>query len=417
MPQGDPFPNGFPAGYRSKAGGVKYYSLQSKFAADRTLVDSFLRRIKDANRRAEREAREYERETFEKFKAKLNRPLSSFGPRRVQNSPSMGNPGNGTSDTYVGDGAPTNRKGKGRSLKIGDVLRQSAEYQPFDDPARRIGSLGGRPGQAVSNGGGALFSNWNENKANGGGVLGASASRFRGMKNVIMNPAAFMSRFALFYIAKQVTEAITEWRGWDKVSWQQSNAQATKTLSDHHKGRHQLEDVFIAGGNVVGGAGELIKPFATLGMFSGPALIIAGIRGENVEAQAAQGTSLMGDVTKWLGRGGPFGFAASPFSAAATWNRDAPSIVGKEQDSLEAKALGLFHKWTLDNVTRHQDDKRILAVGGVDVVHGALKGQSQNYKQEMKVVGQAARASLDVTKFQADWMNRFMEDKRSVGYR
>lgn len=140
----------------------------------------------------------------------------------------------------------------------GGPLYRSKDWQPFDDPRRRLGGLSG-----VGSGGAgkaptattAFLSRYGANKSFGDGVLGMSASRIRSSKEFMSHPETWIKRAWIPYVADEVSRAYMSWRHWNRVDYAMDDSEAKAALASERVkdfGEFAIGTVMGVGTNLFG---------------------------------------------------------------------------------------------------------------------------------------------------------------------
>lgn len=293
-----------------------------------------------------------------------------------------------------GQGSPRShvRKGKGRSASLGDVYKPSLELREDEIATRRIGSLTGS-NSSTQQSGATMLSRFGANKDNGSGFWGASASRVRGLKELVSRPDTWMARFLPYYIAAQVSKGMQEWRDWDKVSWTMSEAEAKRVMKP--RSMEKLGRVIAA--TPVKMVRSLMGATVPIG-----AMIATG----GNEAEAAVATDYFKAWGEWIG-GGYEGSNPSALAARA------PAGAAAAADHLKAKALqkaeDRWKRMVTEGVARYKDTLAVRGVGGVFDVAGRIRNtdSAQAVLGDMRM---AARASVDYNQVLKDYLNGKIKD-------
>lgn len=314
------------------------------------------------------------------------------------------------SGVYVGDVSPTRVKGKGRSVALKDIYKESLALQPFDPPERRIGSLHvgaqGRKGQSWA----TMMSNFGANKELGEGWAGASAGRVRGMRNLLAHPETFMGRFLWVYAAKHVTDAITNWRGWNKVSWGMTDNQAEAAMRKEREGR---PEVARFGVGALAGAGTQFASMLTdtwLSYFTvvpSPVGFVFGKDGRLTEAQAARASKWVEGLTGWM-RGGFKGkVILSDDEVAAEASADAD---GQRREAI-SKAKKQYNEMVTKNLVRQKDVIAKRGVGGIEDIRASLN-KHDDFKSALAEMTGAELLKIDYDLIVDKVINRMMTGKK-----
>lgn len=258
--------------------------------------------------------------------------------------------------------------------------------------ADRIGA-----GKIGSQGLRTLLSNYGANKNFSDSLVGASASRMKAVKNFVNKPGGWMNRFAVVWVAQEAGKAMAEWRGWDKVSWKMTDAQATATLGKH-KPVDPLQFVLgkgISTGLQIASAGTDF--FLGLGASAG---IITGSEG-------ARTASYVDDVIKWFGSGGR---GPSPNELISNVNKNFEREVDKARAKAKAAAEARFYEMIDHNIDRMKDVLAMRGVGNRNEIRSAYARSNQDRLGAM--VG-AGMLDVDPVEIRARMMNReSIENKR-----
>lgn len=364
-----------------RARGARYWTVKGylEYAKnDPEYIERTLRkRISQSNARAARELKaSLEVKTPSGKTVKFPEPrLQSQGEKRSRNR----------DYTQSGDPPRTRMhpKGKGRSTSIPRVTTPSLELQEGADAKYRIGAIAGAKGGKQS--GSAILSNFGANKDFGDGWAGKSAGRVRGMVNLLKHPETFAGRFLWVYVAQQVTQAVTNWRSWDKVSWTMGDRRAEQILRDENRGQ-EVNKILRGVAPILGGALGLVGTVGQFGLATWGARF--GFFGaEAVEARLAKASRFIDDHVAWF-RSGANGM--SPHRAAGFMNDNMGALLDSRQSSIEYSIDRRLRESLEKNARIAQDDLRVLAVGGVDALVSAAPSTPE-YKEKLDSLVREAR--------------------------
>lgn len=300
-------------------------------------------------------------------------------------------------DPEYGGGTPRSRvKGKGRSVAVGDVYKPALELREDEVAARRIGSLTGGQ-RAPRQSSATMLSRFGANKDMGGGLLGASASRMRGAKNLMAHPETWLARFAPFWIAKEVSNGIQNWRNWDKVSFAMSTDEAKRAMGQQPNIGDISRSILGTEASIVG---KIVGIAAPIGAAIG-ATILPG----KSEADAARATDLIDQYTNWAGSG----FKGDSPSAAMD---KAQNALMPYVESIRTKVRNaVYRQWDkniTDGLETHKDMLARRGVGGINTVRGVLRRRSDMLHQRDAMLT-AANGNIDYEKLQRDVFNRYLK--------
>lgn len=269
--------------------------------------------------------------------------------------------------SYTGTDPQSRIKGKGRSSSLADAYRPSLELQPMDPPDRRIGSLtgsSGRGGQSVP----TMLSRFGANKDHGSGLMGASASRLRGAKNLMAHPETWMKRYAPFWIASEVSRGYTNWRGWNKVSYDMTNTDANKALNNPSSFSESA--VRSVGGTLTNTAINVMSPFMSIGAAAYNWTTLSLLTGKRSEADMARAVATIGAFGNWAQSGFK---GQNPISALESSDEEVLHVADSERSQARKRAQSQFDHAVEDGLVRYKDTLAIRGVGGVDDVSRNLK--------------------------------------------
>ena len=280
---------------------------------------------------------------------------------------------------YSGHSPRSRIKGKGRSVAIGEVYKPSLELQTGAAQDQRIGSLTGSA-KAPRQSSATMLSRFGANKDMSPGLLGASASRMRGAKNLMARPGTWLSRFAPFWIANEVSKGVQEWRNWDMVSFDMSNNEAKRAMGN---------DPINAGSVTRGILGAEVKIAA--GVLSATAPIGMLLFGAN-EEEAARAQDLIQSYSNWAAGG----FRGdNPHTAFAKAQASYVPHIENVRAQARRSAMGRFDQAITDGIVVHRDTLARRGVGGVKTVRGAYSSRPE-IREARAAVGRMGESSVDM---------------------
>lgn len=246
--------------------------------------------------------------------------------------------------------------------------------------AGKIGSMGLR----------TFLSNYGGQKDFSDSLAGASASRFKAVKGLVNRPGTWMGRFAVIWAVQEAGKAMAEWRGWDKVSWTMTEAEAQAVINKHEK----VDLINYTYGKLLSAA---LQGASAATDFLLGAAASAGIIGE---AEAAQASSFIDATTSWLGSGmrGP-----SPWKVVKTVNANFENEVEKERAAARQKAEARFFEMIDHNIDRMKDTLALRGVGNRTEIRSAYSRSNQERLSAM--VGEA-QLGVDPAEIRERMLNR-----------
>lgn len=274
-------------------------------------------------------------------------------------------------------------------------------WRPYDVPSRRLNPVAASGSRPATGGGGmgTFLSRYGDAKGGlgNGGIFGASASRYRSAREFLNNPNNFMRRAALVYFIDEIGKGITNYRGWNKVSYLDTVEDIEKKLPK----KDAVESVIM--GTAAGVASfvtGVASPFRRAGN-----LLLAPFFGE---AQAARMESLGNAIQEYARNGfqGP-----SPRYMVNQLGMDVNKELVVQAKEVKRRAIQDLVEATDRTVDRMQDALARRGVGSIDKIKTAYKLSPDAAKALKTFTARRSLQAASVEEVTKEVLNRQRQDK------